>query len=199
MTKYVNTRDLPACVRSVLERNGFRRDSIEVKASETFTVARFTVYEGNRSFTAIVALDGSNETVESQGSWGGANPFETRQVDVDDRKRDLPPGYVVVQGESGGRGAFATLIAHPSTFAPLLGAGDTVELTADEKAALLVIRSYTSAGRKEFFERHRWTTDRRENVLNALASKGFVERNKAGATKITTAGRNAVAGEHEPY
>jgi hypothetical protein len=199
MTQYVNTRELPACVRSVLERYSFRRDSIEVRASETFSAAHFTVWEGNRSFTAIVALDGSGETVESVGSWGGANPFETRQVDVDDRKRELPPGYVVIQGESGGRGAFATLIAHPSTFAPLLGSGDRPELSADEKTALLVIKGYTSAGRKEFFERKGWPYEKRESVLNALASKGLVERNKAGATKITTSGRNAVADERTPY
>jgi hypothetical protein len=199
MRRYVETRTLPACVKTVLESYGFRRDSVAVEPSETFTVQAVCAYEGSRAFTAVVALDGSGSKVESIGSWGGANPFEARPVDTDDRKRPLPPGYVVIQGESGARGAFATLLAHPETFAPLLGAGPAHELSADEKTALLVIKGYKPFARKEFFERKRWSAERLESTLSSLAQKGLVSRNKAGATKITTEGRNACGDERTPY
>jgi hypothetical protein len=196
---YFPTKDLPDTLRAALRSVAFNRDSVEISPSETYCVGNGgAAFTGNRSYTLAVNLS-TGETQLTQGSWGGANPFVHAQADHDDTQRPLPQGFAIVQGESGGRGSFARVYVHPSTFAPLLPTGEAIELSPDESLALAAVRSLNSKGRADCFARKNWTKDRINETLNSLAAKGLVERNKAGATKITTEGRNRSEGLPVPY
>lgn len=190
---FVDTKELPDCVKRALASVGFHKPSVAVKAAETFTVASHCAFEGNRAHTVAVNLS-TGEHVKESGAWNGANPFAAAPADHDKRERALLPGFVVIQGESGGRGAFFEIFAHPETMAKVLTVGESADaLTADEQTAINTISGYKASYRKAEYERMGWTPARIEATLSALAAKGLVTRNKAGATQITTAGKNRVS------
>jgi hypothetical protein len=120
--------------------------------------------DGHRGVTVVVNLATGERKVQ-YGSWGGANPFVQNKFD------DNPD-------------------ARPE-LSPLLP--EKVELSDRQKKILAQFRSLTSRGRKDQWERE--PGDRpTEAELDELVAGGFLKRNKAGAIKITTEGRNASAG-----
>jgi hypothetical protein len=182
----VETKALPPSVKRALALVGYKRPTIGVQASETVNV-RSCPGDGSRGYYIVLALDGSVEPRISYGSWGGANPFETRQVDVDDRKHPIPPGGAVIVGSTGGRGDFATLHVHPSNLARMLPA--KTELTERQQDILEQWCSLSSAGRKTQWEYGR-AVKPTDAEINELVRLGMLKRNKAGAISATVEGHN---------
>lgn len=182
MTHYLETKELPATIRSVLRAHGFNRDSIAVEVREKFSGSGAS-FEGNRSFLAMVNIM-TGEQKSFKGSWGGFNLFENKAADapVD---HEIPAGFVGIRGENGGRGCFATLYVNPQNAAGMLP-GD-VDLTGREKAILGIFKGLKSSARKECLAAGKVTKDE----IQKLADGGFLKIARNGATKITTAGRNA--------
>lgn len=183
----VETKALPDSVKRALALVGYGSRSIRVRASETVDVQNMGG-DGMRGYYVVFALDGSVEPRVSYGSWGGPNPFETRQVDVDDRKHPIPPGGAVIVGSTGGRGTYGVLHVHPSNIAPMLP--PKTELTERQRDILGQWVSLSSAGRKTEWEYGR-ATKPTDVELDELCKLGFLKRNKAGAISITVEGRNA--------
>jgi hypothetical protein len=184
---YVPTKELPESVRRALKEIGYGKTDIGLKASETVSVGQGGG-DGRRSFYAIVSLDGSVAHKVEYGSWGGANPFETKRVDHDQQKHPIVPGYAVIVGsEANGTKVYCTMHVHPSNFAPMLPA--KAELNDHLRGILRIFASYTSAGRKNEWERSPQTKPT-EADYEILIGLGLLKKNSAGAVSITTAGKN---------
>lgn len=197
MSVYAKVRDLPEALQSALLGLKYGRADIEVCASETAS-RHYHGWTGQRGFCAIVDLATGHTTYE-QGSWGGGNMFNpTNAVDLDTSRYPIPPNVAVINGSSGGRGTFATITVRPDAIAPLLPA--KAEVTPRERWILYCFCSLTSAGRKNEWSRSVFSEARQAYVrckgptdaeLQALAARGFLKINRAGAAQITTEGRNA--------
>jgi hypothetical protein len=181
---HMSVKDLSGHVRSALREVGFNKASIGVKSATTY---RFkTPYgEGYQSFAILINLE-TGQTKSFESSWGGRNPYETKQIDVDERNHPIPSNAAVISGQrGGGHPTSATLYIHPDKMPKELPAMD--ELTDAEKRILVMFRSYTSAYRKEILR----ASD--ESTIDKLVAKGLLKRNKAGATGITNEGKNAIS------
>jgi hypothetical protein len=182
------TKDLPESIRAVLASLGYGKKDIRIEVSETVVVGQGGG-DGRRSFYAIVALDGSVPPKQEYGSWGGANPFETRRVDHDQTPHPIQSGFAVITGSSGVN-VYATIHVHPSNIAPLLPV--KVELNDRLRAVLKAFKELTSAGRKNEWEIYNPSSKPTEAELDELVNRKLLKRNKAGAMSITTEGKNAI-------
>jgi hypothetical protein len=165
---YANIRDLTHSLQSALKRLEYNRADISVEAKETVDI-NGCAGDGMRCYYAIVSLDGSIPTEIQYGSWG-----------VDQNQHVIPPGIAVITGTSGGRGNFARVTLHPSNIAALLPA--KTEITAEQRNMLESYVSLKPAYRPKYSA----------ESIQALVELGLLKQNKAGATQITTAGKNAV-------
>lgn len=208
MNRYFKVKELPGTLQAALASVGYGRADIGIRTAETYSM-RCSGGDGYRAFVVAVNL-ATGEAQRATGSWGGANMFNPRNpVDLDGQERPLPPGFAVISGhEGGGRPVYASVEVHPSTMAPLLPSAPAAELSALEQTVLEVISGYTSAGRKNEWERMAervlpWTAPYAERQAAAkkmhadiasaqdrLVSLGLVKRAKNGAMTITTEGRN---------
>jgi hypothetical protein len=190
---YTQINNLPTSLVEFLHHVNYGKKDIPVKPGETVNVGNCGG-DGRRAFFAIVKLDDSEPFDLQYGSWGGANMFETRRSDVDFANHPIMPGYAVVVGSEGSTGVFATVYIHPSNVAAVLPI--QVETTERQKYILKCYKSLTSAGRKNEWERYSAygspVGGRPSNAeITELVNRGFLNRNKAGAVSITTAGKNA--------
>lgn len=185
----MNVKDLPAPIRDALKSVRYGRESIAVHASATVQLGGRGSGDGQRAFTTLVALDtGEYRTV--RGSWGGPNMFVTTPVDTDGNEYALPPNGVAILGTEGGsHPVYATLHIPASMVSRILTAGPAEELPQVEKDALYAHKGIKGGEhRREFLRRKRVPS----SVVDGLVSRGLLKRNSAGATSITTAGRNAL-------
>lgn len=193
---YVPTKDLPKLIVDELKQIGFNKKDIQVIPTTSFRPQGLSG-DGTRAFITLISLiDGRTKT--EMGSWGGANMFESKQVDVDDRERPLPRDFAVIKGTTGGY-VFAELLVHPDNLAKFLPSGESVELTDKEKLALKAIATLTSSGRKDAFGYNRLGQYRPENpLIQSLITKGLVKSVGAGIS-ITTDGKNVASGLPQIY
>jgi hypothetical protein len=184
MTMYVQVAELPESLQGALKSVGYGRKDINIEAREQVYMADGGG-EGFRAFVVLVDL-ATGRAERHDGSWGGANMFNPRNaVDLDDTPRTIIPGMAVVKGHIGGdRPVGATVYINPENVAKLLPAKPDV---SDREKQLLGVMGYKSGYRKEELARMRAT----DAEIDALVSRGFLSRNKAGAISLTTEGKNA--------
>lgn len=185
---HIEVRLLPATVQAALKAAGYHRKDVPVKPSETFQLAG-GYGNGYRGFAVAINME-TGETRGFSGSWGGANPFERKQVDNDDRQHPIPVnGAAFVGQEGGGRPVSGTLYVRPDQVTALLPAADPV---SDRERSLLAIFGGIKGGyRREYLDAAGATPEE----IDALVARGFLSRNRAGAISITTAGKNARGGQ----
>lgn len=189
MGEYVLVKDLPEIVQQALDGVNFHKKDISVNTSETVTLGGGGGGDGHRSFVVLIDLDA--ERVQTlHGSWGGANMFNrTNAVDLDDQAHALPQnGLAIVGSMGGGIPVMARIHIPASMAAKILTAGPVGEpLTKVELDALSIFVGYKAFARPEYLSRAGVTTA----ILDSLVERGFLKRNRAGATSITTQGKNA--------
>ena len=115
---YLDTRELPKCIRVVLKKLGYFKREITVEYNDKVSLKNYSSLRYNRSFAAIVDLKTSKHVI-GYGLAGGTNQFTTRIVDDCDHKFVFPSTYVVIKGESGDNGCYASLVVRtdcPITF-----------------------------------------------------------------------------------
>ena len=182
---YFAVSDLPQTVQSALRALGYNRADISVSASETFDFSG-AYGDGYRATNVLLNLS-TGEQRSFTGSWGGANPFSKpadQSLADSGKSLPLPEGFAGIHSQQGGgKPVSASMTVHPRTLVPMLPA--PVELSAHEAQAL---RAY---GYKPGEYRKRELRDVPAAVLDGLVSRGLLSRNRAGATQLTTAGRNA--------
>jgi hypothetical protein len=185
---YVLVKDLPAPVVAALESVGYGRKDIEVKASTTVTLGS-GAGNGSRAFVVLVDLT-SGRSVTQQGSWGGANMFDrSNPVDNDHNSYPLPPNGVAITGQrGGGQPVYARLNVPASMVDRILPAAGP-ELSPEERDALYCHKSIKGGQyRRDELARRRVSAA----TVDAMVERGYLARNRAGATSITTDGKNAL-------
>jgi hypothetical protein len=189
MGQYVDVKELPASVRDVLKVIKYGRRDISVSSATTYQLAGAS-QDGRKEFVAAVNLATGRHKIE-YGSWGGPNMFNPgNQVDMDMTPRPIQENMVVVSGSVGGGPTYASLSVHPKNLQKLLGSGDEVELSDEEKSALRLC-AYKSGYRKDEFRRAGLGAYSAENpYVVSLAAKGMLKITRGGAVSVTTKGRN---------
>lgn len=183
---YMAIRELPQPVQRALKDLGYAKKDINVQSATEYDM-RVSAGDGRRGFAVAVNL-GTGQSKATYGDWGGSNMFSSRQVDLDDRRRPLPPNNVVIKGTSG-NGVWAYLLINPENLQDLLPS-PAEALSNEEHAALSIIRGLKSGYRSEYFDRHRLGKYHPSNpLIQGLAQKGLVDV-RANGLMITTEGKN---------
>lgn len=190
MGTYVNVKELPPVVRRALEAVEYGRRDIEVIPRETVTLGAGAGGAGRRGFSCLIDLEAGTYRV-IHGSWGGAGLGSRGlqgMVDLDQTPRDLRPGLLLLQGSMGYGPTWAQIQAHPTMIPKMLPAADGPELEARHHQALYCFACIKGGEyRREEMRRRRVSAE----TVEELVAMGLLKRNAAGATAITTAGRNA--------
>jgi len=183
---YVATKDLVPTLRRALENVDYGCADVQVVAAE-----RVGSYSeggaGSRGFCVVVNLD-TGERQALVGSWGGGNMFSRSLVDDGSEDVELPPNGAVVKGTMGYPRTFATIYAHPSAVGRFLPSGEEEELSDLEQAAIYCYAALKGGEYRREELRRRGVS---EQVVESLIERGYLKRNRAGATQITTKGKNA--------
>lgn len=187
---HVAVKVLPPVVQRALRDLGYGRRDIEVRAADAVSV-RESGGDGYRGFACIINMSTGDYKI-MRGSWGGANPWSTRnQVDMDEGRHSIPPNGAVIKGtEGGGRPVYAVLYVNPDAMPTYLPEKPT--LTPDEDKALAIISGIKPGYRADSFDRYDLGLYTKDNpIVRSLVEKGLVKATGAGI-QITTEGRNAV-------
>jgi hypothetical protein len=182
---YVSTRELPEFVQSLLKKHGYHRPDISVVAKGAVSISDAGA-AGQRAYSIVVNL----ETQQSQthmGSWGGSNMFNpTNRVDLDTQLHVIPENGMVIKGSDGYR-SYATIYVNPANIQRFLPPQERV--SEPERAVLNAYQGLKSGlYRRQALER----VANHEQVIAGLVKRGLLKQSKNGATRITTAGKNAL-------
>jgi hypothetical protein len=182
---HVEVKDLAPAVRDALERVRYGERDIQIVAAErveTFVAGG----DGMRGFVVAVNLD-TGERKGFAGSWGGSNPWSDSPVDSD-AAIELPLNGAVIKGTTGYPRTFATVYAHPNTVGRFLPSGEEEQLGEEEQNAIYCFAAIKGGEyRREELERRNVSAA----TVDSLVERGYLKRNRAGATQITTQGKNA--------
>lgn len=190
---HIATKELPEKIQNMLKSMGYAKKDISVEGAESISPVDMP-YKGNRCYFAVINLATGEQNV-SQGSWGGANAFNPEnRVDLDSKNYPIPENVVVIKGQSGYLNT-ASIYVNPINLQKFIP--EKIEITEEERNVLEMFRGLTPAGRKNEISR-KALYDRNypakfAAIADALVAKGLLKRNKAGATQITTEGKNAIA------
>jgi hypothetical protein len=188
---FVPTKDLPDIVQEVLESVGFHKADIDV---EPAVEAHLSSPYGTGYQTFAVGVDITRRRVsrEVASSWGGPNMFEHRTLDQPSTL-DLPEGTMLIMGQrGGGRPVSAKLYAHPGLMAPMLEGQQAADLSVQELAVLAIFKGIKGGYREEEARRYKLPF---KTAVARLVELGFLKTNRAGATQITTDGRNLITSD----
>jgi hypothetical protein len=94
----------------------------------------------------------------------------------------------VIKGSMGYPRTFATIYAHPNTIGRFLPSGAEEELTREEEQAIYCFAALKGGEYRRDEMRRRGVSTA---TVDALVERGYLKRNRAGATAITTKGKNA--------
>lgn len=186
---YIDVNTLPPTLRRALKEVGYGKSSIELKPSESYHMIS-SPGDGYRAFALALNLETGQSNL-TKGSWGGANIFEHRQVDRDDKSYPIPYNHAVIVGwEGGSKPVYAYVYVHPDNMNLLIPSASENELSAKEQLALNVIGGIKSGYRQDEFQRKGLGLYSNQNpILQSLATKGLIAVTGQGI-KITTKGKN---------
>lgn len=185
---HIEVKELSPVVRAALKSVGYGAADVRVEATET--VSSYSgANQGQRGFLLALNLQtGAREGFH--GNWGGgglaapANPVDA-EVSI-----PIPEHGIVIKGQQGYPRTFATIYAHPHAVgAYLLPSGEALaELSELEQQAIYCFAAI-KGGEYRRDEMRRRGVD--AETVDGLVERGYLKRNRAGATQITTKGKNA--------
>lgn len=192
---HVKVKDLEPTIQAALRSVDYHADDVKVEPAEHLDVS-VAGGDGVRGFALLVNLtDGQMKMM--QGSWGGANIANPGNlVDLSRERTPMPANGVVIKGTTGYPRTFATVYGHPSVVGRLLPSGDEEQTTDEEQQALFCFGGIKGGeARREELRRRRVS----DACVDSLVERGYLKRNRAGATQITTKGKNARDRRRVPY
>jgi hypothetical protein len=146
--------------------------------------------DGMRGFVIGLNL-ATGERKGLSGSWGGANMFTANPIDSSPEQLAIPPNGCVIKGTTGYPRTFAWIYAHPQAMGRYLASGaPDEELTDGEQQAIYCFAAIKGGEYRRDEMRRRGVTTA---TVDGLVQRGYLKRNRAGATAITTKGKNARA------
>lgn len=183
---YVDVKELSPVVRQALESVRYGGRDIEVIVADTVEL-RCEGNKGQRGFALLLNLD-TGERKSMQGSWGGSNMFVQSVVDDSTSNAPLPDNGAVVRGTTGYPRTFATVYMNRTGLGRFLPSGQDEGTSDTEQQALYCFYGIKGGEyRRDELRRRNVSAD----TVEGLIARGYLKRNKAGATAITTAGKNA--------
>ncbi len=187
----VRTRELPQSLQDALASVGYHRPDIAIEVAERTRLCG-AYGDGYCAFAVGVNVNTGARQLH-KGSRGGGNPYCNAIVDAQPTL-DLPPGRAVILGlAGGGRPVSARIVVGPGTMNPQLLA--PVSDVTDKERKILAVYGGIKGGHRDGYLRRLGATPAE---IDSLIARGFLSRNKAGATAITTAGKNA-RGKEQPF
>lgn len=188
---HVDVKSLHPQLQAILRSIPYAKREISVEAAETVSPI-VGGGSGQRGFLIMVDLT-TWRTERRNGSWGGANPWaKDNPVDLDRNRYPLPANGAVIHGTIGHR-TYASITVHPSQLAQFLPESAQVELTLAQRRGLYAHRALIGGqARRDYLKLHRIGPE----IIDSLVGLGMLNRNRAGHTSITTAGRNASGDEN---
>jgi hypothetical protein len=182
---HIDVRELSPALQSALKSVRYGAKSVEVIPAETLDIGD-AGGSGQRAFAVAVNLD-TGERAGTVGSWGGPNPFTSNPVDAGERVA-IPENGAIVKGTMGYPRTFAWVYAHPTAMGRMLPSGEPEVTFTEAELWALHCHAHVKGGayRREELSRR----DGAAEAIDGLVSRGYLSRNRAGATAITTAGRN---------
>lgn len=186
---HVEIKSLPAHVQNAIAK--VKHSGRDIECIECNTVnPEYYGSDGSRGVFGIFDSNGYGQI--HYGSWGGPNMFSSPAVDKSNVDVNLPDGKFALKG-SNGNFNYIKLYANASTLTELCPQKNVdTELTDIEREVLWAHVNRTSAYRKQHYYDHKITAAQLELALDSLVGNGLIKRNKAGATSITTDGRNTL-------
>lgn len=187
MGHYVKVAELPVSIQKALESAGYHCKDVPVEVRETFE-PRPPSAEGRRGFCAACRLDDGAQFEMRWGSWGGSNMF-TKTIDDVEGSYEIPEFVAFVTGFSNagpGYPGYAVVHISPKNMNPKLLPAKA-DVTEREAKILAIFKSLKSSYRQQYLDRMKATPEE----VTALVTRKFLNRNAAGATSLTTEGRNA--------
>lgn len=183
---YVEVKELLPAIRDALASVRYGASDVKVIAAHDVE-ATSEGNAGSRGFAIVVNLDtGARKSMV--GSWGGGNMFTSSPVDDGSERVTLPENGAVIKGTMGYPRTFATVYAHPNAIGRFLPSGDEPELSHEAQQALYCFGSIKGGAYRRDEMRRRNVS---ESTVDQLVENGYLKRNRAGATAITTKGKNA--------
>lgn len=189
---HVLVKELPEILQRALKEVRYNKRDIDIQSADKVSPSEGSAsFDGNRGYVVVVDLS-SNRYKINYGAWGGANVFDQRQVDLDDRPQVIPPNGAVIVGEYGGRGSFAHIKVNPGNLQGILPR-PAEEIDEREAKALDAILGLKSGYRADEFRRRGLGPYSAENpLIQSLAAKKLIKIDARGGIQVTTEGKNAL-------
>lgn len=189
---HVLVKELPEVLQRALKEVRYNKRDIDIQSADKVSPSEGSAgFEGNRGYVVVVDLSSNHYKVHF-GAWGGANAFDQRQVDLDDRPQPIPPNGAVIVGEYGGRGSFAHIKVNPTNLQGILPR-PAEEIDEKEAKALDAILGLKSGYRADEFRRRGLGRYSIENpLIQSLAAKKLIKIDARGGIQVTTEGKNAL-------
>ena len=179
-------KELHPLIQSTLKRVRYGVTDIRVEAVESISTYS-AGNKGARGFVMLVNIE-SGEVKGFTGSWGGSNMFTQTIVDDNQEVIPMPVNGVVIKGQMGYPRTFATLYVHPRMMPKYLPSGNEEVLSDEEQNALYCFAAIKGG---EYRRMEMARRDVSTATVDSLVERGYLKRNRAGATQITTRGKNA--------
>lgn len=183
---YVTVKELGNSVIQALKSVSYGRADILIEATEQVD-GSVAGGSGRRGFIIILNVD-TGQWERKMGSWGGSSPFSTSPVDAGESMIAIPVNGIVIKGTVG-NGTWATIYANPQAMGRMLPSGEPADELSDADQQALYCFGSIKGGEYRRDEMRRRNVS--EDTVDSLVERGYLKRNRAGATQITTAGKNA--------
>jgi hypothetical protein len=186
---HVDIKKLPSTIQKAIGKIKHSGRDIEVITCDSVN-PEYCGDDGSRGVFGIFDSNGNGQV--HYGSWGGPNMFSAPAVDKFDADVNLPDGKFALKGSNGSFNHIK-LYANATTIEGICPQTDAdIELDEVEYEILWAHVNRTSAYRKQHYFEHKIPDNRLSLAISSLVGKGLIKQNKAGATSITTEGRNAL-------
>jgi hypothetical protein len=183
---YVEVKDLVPAIRTALESVSYGARDIQVEARDEVALRAPGGGAGKRGFVLILNL-ATGEFHRETGDWGGAG-LGRRLADYCEDRLTLHDDAVVIVGTLGYPRTWAHIYANRANVGRFLPSGEEEALSDSDQQGLYCFAAIKGG-------EYRRDEMRRRNVsaetVDSLVERGYLKRNKAGATQITTKGKNA--------
>ena len=112
--QFVDVYDLPKPLKDVLYKIGYKKKEIAIQSNDKVCLGTSSVLRYNRGFAAVIDLLNDKYRI-GYGSYGGSNQHFRTIIDDCPYNFQFPAHVVVITGEQGANGNYATLTVNPES------------------------------------------------------------------------------------
>ena len=186
---YIDIRELPKCVRDVLKKViGWKRNEIPFELIERISLRRSSTLRYNRGFAILINLDTGAYRI-GIGSYGGSNQSFNTIIDDCDFRFKFPANYVIIKGEHGTNGVYATLYMRPDNTLALIGSDEDHE---DRKYKILKICQNITFPTKNVLLAGSKPIDLRDLIKSSMLVSYKDNKTKQESLRITKLGKKCI-------